>query len=177
MLALSTHDEPRPLVVLGDDANAYARLQSLLLLAGGPASLVAGDHLGERVPLPFKRARGVEALRAPSRAGRAIADQLARVGLARQQHAALRTEQRTWLRALDDGEFDEAIVAFVRGDDIIVVANFSNDAQRTRAFAFAYDGTTILHDVLTREPAPCALVDGALMVTLEPYEVRVLKLH
>lgn len=177
VLALSTHDEPRPLVVLGDDAKAYTRLQSLLLLAGGPASLVAGDHLGERVPLPFKRARGVEALRAPSRAGRAIAEQLARVGLARQELAALRTEQRTWLRALDDGEFDEAIVAFVRGDDVIVVANFSNDAQRTRAFSFEHEGTTILHDVLTREPAPCALVDGALMVTLEPYEVRVLKLH
>jgi glycosidase len=179
VLALSTHDEPRPLVVLGDDARAYARLQSLLLLAGGPASLVAGDHLGERVPLPFKRARGIEALRAPSRDGRAIAEQLARVGRARKERAALRTEARAWLHPLDGSDFDDAIVAFVRSAEsderVFVVANFSNDSVRTRAFAFtAARGTTQLHDVLTREPAPCALVDGALMVTLEPYEVRVL---
>jgi hypothetical protein len=172
VVALSTHDEPRPLVVLGDDTRAYARLQSLLLLAGGAASLVAGDHLGERVPLPFKRARGIEALRAPSREGRAIAEQLARVGRLRAQLG----EARTWLRPLDGGDFDDALVAFARGD-VFVVANFSNHEARTRSFAVEHHkGTVQLHDLLTREPAPCALVDGALMVTLEPYEVRVLAL-
>lgn len=181
VVALSAHDEPRPLVVLGDNARAYARLQSLLLLAGGPASLVAGDHLGERVPMPFKRARGIEALHAPSKEGRALAEQLARVGRARKELAALRTERRRWLHPLDEpGAFDDALVAFVRssehGDNAFVVANFSNDNARTRAFAFGDGarGTVQLHDVLTREPAPCALVGGALMVTLEPYEVRVL---
>lgn len=190
VLALSTHDEQRPVVALGDDARAYARLQALLMLAGGPASLVAGDSLCERAPLPFKQARGIEALRSPTKAGRAAAELLAKVGRARR---TLPPEGRVWLRPLEGdsgmaGAPHRWILAMQRGARAFVVANFSPE-RAMASFALPDHQATAaerkkstremvraLHDLLDDRPAPatCAILGGALTVTLEPYEVRAL---
>lgn len=150
VLCVSTHDEERPVVALGDDLRAWQRLASLLLLVGGPVAFVAGDHVGERVPLPFKRWRGVPALRNPSASQRSLGDALARLGRARHDVRALRAGQRQWLATGTDD-----VLAFARrvpGDPevAVVVANWSN-----------HDARDVTLDV-----------DGhAVSLRVEPYEV------
>lgn len=192
VLALSTHDEPRPMVALGDDASAVFRMHALLLLAGGPVAMVAGDHLGERVPLPFKRSRCIEALIAPSREGREMAARLARVGLVRKELPALRTEWRAFLHGDHGAHADVLAMARFSDDDesvAFVVASFTGE---TRACSFPLDdesarrfrklarpGDTGAHirlrDVLTGGWTACVITEGALHVVVAPHEVMVLR--
>ncbi len=195
LLSLSSHDETRPLVCLGDNHQASARLEALLQLFGGPTSRVAGDDLGERTQIPFKQYRGVAALRAADTAGKKMAEVIARAGRARKTLPALHDDNRAWLRPQSGGA-DDALLAMARFPDArsstaFVLANLSN--TETRENVFRVDGLSIdddkryqVRDLMADDPnkalwpAPVLgrdLKARGLFAKLAPYEVQVLALE
>jgi hypothetical protein len=199
LLNLSSDDEQRALLSLGNDHRATARLTALLQLFGGPVSTVAGDAVGERAQLPFKQYRGVVALRAASVDGKQMAEVIGRAGRARSTEAALQDDNRAWLRPRD-GDSDGELLALSRFPDdkkgkvCFVAANLSNARDRENVFRLdeetraRIDPTKryVVKDLMADDPSaslwPTALkgqvlLDGGLFIKLAPYQVQVLALE
>ncbi|MEW5848325.1 MAG: alpha-amylase family glycosyl hydrolase [Myxococcota bacterium] len=198
LLNLDSHDEERLMAHFGDDYRAAARLAGLLQLLGGPVTEVAGDELGEKEKLLFKQYKGVHALRHQSDAQREMARTFGKLGAARKQLAALKDDNRAWLRPRDGGS-DPDLVALSRvtdrgkdGAPVLVFGNMSN--ERTRENVFALDEETraridpeksyqvrdlMGQDVPLWNPPIKGkeLMERGVFARLLPYQLQVLKLE
>ena len=199
LLSLSSHDEHRPLPMLGHDARATARLLSILQLLGGPAARVAGDNLGEVNGLAYKQYKGVAAVRTPNVTAKEIATIVGRAGKARAQLPALQDDNRFFLRPAD-GNVDRDLLAVARRADdpneklSLVLANLSND--RTRENTFVLDDETKkrmdpakryrVRDLMSAHPRQSLwkpprtgadVLQNGIFARLDPYQVQVLVLE
>lgn len=197
LMNLTSHDEDR--WNFGGDMKNAQRMYSLMPLLGGANTFVAGDEFGENQALAFKSSRAVGALKDPSAAGLAIAEQLRRAGVAKSALAALQDDNRAFLD-LKTGGVDGELLALARnadsgkkGNPVVVVANFNNSRARENAFALDEESRRRIdptkryqvRDLMADDPKAALwnqpltgkeLLDNGLFARLSPYQVQALEL-
>ncbi len=196
---LDSHDEERLQHHFGDDLQAGARINNLVELMGGPFAELAGDELGSHEKLSFKQYRGIDVLLNPSEEGLALAQQNARVGMARKVLPALADDNRTWLQPRRGGPDDDLVAVGRLADDpaenpVVVFGNLSNHQRRENAFEVAGaladridpDAEYMAYDRLAEDPAAPlwskpmqgkALLSKGIYAALDPYQVQVVELE
>ncbi len=196
---LDSHDEDRFQQHFGDDLRAGARLSNLVELMGGPYAELAGDEMGSREKLRFKQYAGIDVLQQPSPEALALAQDNARVGMARKVLPALADDNRVWLQPRRGGA-DDALVAVGRvADDrsenpVVVFGNLSNHDRRENAFEITGDladridpeAEYMAYDRLAQDPAaplwdkPISgkrLLSKGIYAAVDPYGIQVVELE
>ena len=196
------HDEIRGMQFFGDDLLAYGNAVMTMQLMGGPMTMLAGDEFAEKEKLRFKAKGGVPTLwqlrqgTLPS-ANLELASWIARAGVLRTSHPALRTRGRERLHPHEgDGSRLLAVARYADDDETVPLPVFNNLSRR--------DWTTARYDVGARVRAwldPAAyyqvrdlvgfdperplwrrpllgaeIVEEGMSVSLQPYQMQVLEL-
>jgi len=196
---LDSHDEDRFQQHFGDDLQAGARISNLVELMGGPYAELAGDELGSREKLRFKQYAGIDVLQDPSPEALALAQQNARVGMARKVLPALADDNRVWLQPRRGGA-DDALLAVGRVSDdkaenpLVVFANLSNQDRRENAFELTGamaeridpEREYMAYDRLAQDPAAPLwgkaisgkkLLSKGIFAAVDPYGIQVVELE
>jgi glycosidase len=196
---LDSHDEERFQHHFGHDLQAGARMSNLIELMGGPYAELAGDELGSHEKLRFKQYAGIDVLLDPSEEGLALAQQNARVGMARRVLPALADDNRVWLPPRRGGA-DDALVAVGRvADDgaenpVVVFGNLSNRDRRENAFELTGalaeridpEAEYMAYDRLAEDPAAPLwdkpipgrkLLQKGIYAAVDPYGIQVVELE
>jgi hypothetical protein len=199
LVNLSSHDEARFINHFGANYRAATRLSCLLELIGGPVTEVAGDHFGERQKLLFKQYKGLPALKNLDAVKKEIASTYARTGRARKTLAALRDDNRAFLRPKVGGP-DPDLVALSRWPDagkdsepVFIFANLNDDRTRENAFRLGNESRSrinparryVVRDLMADDPSQTLwdppltgreILDEGIFARLRPYQIQVLKL-
>jgi len=197
------HDEVRASRFFPDDLLAYGNAVMTMQLLGGPMTMLAGDEYAEGERLRFKARGGVPTLwqlrqgTLPA-ANANLASWIARAGLLRTTHPALRGRGRERLHAREGGgRMLLAVVRFVDDAAIVPLLVFNNLSRhewttgrydvgaRLRAWldvAAFYQvrdrvGFDPVRPLWRRPLVGGEILEQGLSVGLQPYQIQVLELE